>query len=132
MCKTAMSAQARYEVRTGQALEKGGVCQQQTDGGAHGSLTKEEISYVIRRRLRNVRACYQATVRVIHRPQGTVSTQFLIAPNGRVASACIVESELKDSEIETCLAYEILTWRFPEPREGGCVVVSYPFDFTAD
>jgi hypothetical protein len=82
--------------------------------------------------LHDVRSCYDATLSVLHKPQGKVVTQFLIAPNGRVASSCIVESALKDSEIETCLAYEILTWRFPDPVGGGCVVVTYPFNFSPD
>ena len=40
------------------------------------------------------------------------------------------ETTLRDRTVESCVASKIRTWRFPIPKGGGEVFVTYPFIFT--
>ena len=55
--------------------------------------------------------------------------RFTIAPNGQVAKVKIAESGLDDAAVEGCLTGVMKTLRFPQPKGGGVVVVTYPFVF---
>jgi TonB family protein len=79
----------------------------------------------------DVRACYdQALAR---RPSlaGTLSVEFVIGPKGDVTSATVTRSTLGDAAMEDCVVRKARGWRFPAPRGGGTVKVSYPFRFEA-
>ena len=53
-----------------------------------------------------------------------------IDPAGAVTEAHTQESTLHDRTVESCVAAKIKTWRFPIPKGGGEVFVTYPFIFT--
>ncbi|TVR02207.1 MAG: TonB family protein [Deltaproteobacteria bacterium] len=95
-----------------------------------GQLDREIIQRVIREHRREIRACYEAELQRNENLRGRVAIEFVIAPDGSVASAQVAESSLNSREVENCVTNRMRRWRFPEPRGGGIVRVTYPFDFT--
>lgn len=94
-----------------------------------GSLDKEIIRRVIKQHLAQIRYCYEKEL--VRSPGlfGKVATRFTISANGRVQSASVAQSTLKNSEVERCITAKIRTWKFPKPKGGGIVIVKYPFIF---
>lgn len=95
-----------------------------------GGLDAEIIRRVIRERRREVQACYEAELQRNPDLSGRVVFNFVITPDGSVASATVKESSLNNSDVESCIANRMRRWRFPEPRGGGLVRVDYPFQFS--
>lgn len=95
-----------------------------------GQLDREIIQRVIREHRREIRACYEAELQRNPNLRGRVAIEFVIAPDGSVASATVAESSMNSREVEACVTTRMRRWRFPEPRGGGIVRVTYPFDFT--
>lgn len=94
-----------------------------------GSLDKELIRRVIKQHLAQIRYCYEKEL--VRSPGlfGKVATNFTISADGRVQSASVSESTLKNAEVERCITAKIRTWKFPKPKGGGIVIVKYPFIF---
>lgn len=57
-------------------------------------------------------------------------TSFIIAPDGRVQTAGIVEATLDDPALHECMLAVIRGLRFPPPAGGGVVGVNYPWVFS--
>ena len=101
-------------------------------GGAvlMGSLTTEEIKHGITGGMTQIFACWENTVR--HQPDhqgGGVVVNFVIGSRGTVNSAVVATSELNLPDTEGCIARGFERLRFPSPRGGGIVRVSYPITF---
>ncbi len=94
-----------------------------------GSLSKEIIQRVIRRRRNSVRYCYEKALKSNPTLQGKLVLKLIILATGRV-TAKIGEDTLKDGKVAECVAKQAARWRFPKPAGGGTVVVSYPFMFS--
>jgi hypothetical protein len=93
---------------------------------AQGDLDKAEIRRVVKSSLEKISACY--TKALLDNPAlaGTVSTQFFIAPSGKVASAT---ASGVDPAVAECVAGVVKALEFPKPKGGGGVQVNYPFTF---
>lgn len=100
------------------------------DPSITGGLDAEIIRRVIRERRREVQACYEAELQRTPDLAGRVVFNFVITPDGSVASATVRESSLNNDAVESCIANRMRRWRFPEPRGGGLVRVDYPFQFS--
>ena len=96
-----------------------------------GSLTKAEISRVIRRNLPRFKFCYEKQLAANPDLAGKVAVSFTIAPTGAVARASVQESSMNEAAVESCVARVMKSLKFPKPRGGGIVVVTYPFVFAA-
>jgi hypothetical protein len=96
-------------------------------------LHRNIIRRVIRRRTNQVKYCYQKVLMKHPKAKGRLVARFIISGSGRVSNAYIAQSTFKvgRAQIAACISREILRWRFPKPKGGGKVVVSYPFVFTA-
>ncbi len=97
-----------------------------------GQLDRSIIQRVIRQHRREIRACYESALQRDPDLDGRVVVAFVIDPSGSVAGSRIESSTIGNSSVENCVATRVRRWRFPEPRGGGTVRVSYPFVFTAD
>ena len=82
---------------------------------------------MVRRRLGEVRHCYEQGL--ISQPDisGTVSVRFVIGPTGSVSAATVAGSSLGAARVDSCVASAVRRWTFPAPEGGGMVAVTYPF-----
>ncbi len=96
-----------------------------------GSLSKEEIGRVIRRNLARFKYCYEKQLNANPNLGGKISIYFTIAPTGSVAQAKVRETSMNNKKVESCTTKVMRSLKFPKPRGGGIVVVTYPFVFAA-
>jgi TonB family protein len=91
-------------------------------------LTEQQIARVVRLHRTALRYCYE--LEAVRRPNltGSVRVQWRIDLSGRVSSARIATSSLRDATVEGCVVRQVRGWRFPEP-DGGEVIVTHPFMF---
>lgn len=101
------------------------------DGGAP-PLTREEVRLVVRAKLADVRACFDAGLADDPELGGRLRVRFTITPEGRAVDAEIVEDELAPSPVGACIVERLASWQFPRPRDGRALRVAYPFVFTAE
>lgn len=92
-------------------------------------LTKEEVGRVIHGHLSEIRYCYEsAMVRSAH-VEGKLLVDFVIGGSGVVKSAQVKQSNLGDPRLDDCIVRRLVKWKFPNPKGGVDVSVSYPFLF---
>ena len=96
-----------------------------------GDLERSAIELGLRSKMETFRNCYQRQIqRTPNLPGGKVTVQFLINTDGIVERARIERTSLQNDDVERCLIQNLEGTQFPIPRNGGTVVVSYPFSFT--
>ncbi|MBZ4422510.1 adventurous gliding motility protein GltG [Myxococcus sp. RHSTA-1-4] len=100
-----------------------------SDPEVMGSLDKELIRKVIQMNRGQIRYCYESLLNRYPKLGGKVAVKFVITATGSVASSSVAQSTAGNAELETCVAGRVRTWKFPEPKGGGVVVVTYPFIF---
>ena len=94
-----------------------------------GSLDPEIVRHVVREHAGQLRSCYESELTRTPGISGKVIMKWLINGDGRVMQAQVAETQMKNANVEDCLATRIKTWSFPKPKGGGIVVVTYPFVF---
>jgi TonB family protein len=99
------------------------------DPWTKGSLEKEIIRRVVRRHLNEVKYCYEQEVMKHRDIGGRLVVQFTIAGNGTVSSSAVATS-MGNSTVDHCVTEAVRRWDFPQPKNGGVVIVSYPFVLT--
>ncbi|MBP9087237.1 MAG: AgmX/PglI C-terminal domain-containing protein [Kofleriaceae bacterium] len=93
---------------------------------SQGDLDKAIIRRYIKRNEAKFSYCYEKQLLVDKNLAGTVMTQFLISPNGTVATA---SGKGVSGDVANCVASVIKAIAFPAPKGGGSVQVNYPFIF---
>ena len=104
-----------------------GVSFQPGGSMVRGGLERSEVEAVITENISQIRFCYNRGLRSRPNLQGKVTSNFTIGSAGEVKVARIKDSSLGEAEVENCISEKIASWKFPQPRGGGEVVVSYPF-----
>ncbi len=94
-----------------------------------GRLSKREIGAVIRGQLNRYLECYDLMLALGHRNAGTVRLRIVIAPTGKVQEATIADTDLHAPRTEACMRDVTYGLHFPQPTDGGMVVVTFPFHF---
>lgn len=94
-----------------------------------GGLDKEIIAAFIRENIGHILYCYERSLSANPNLFGKVSVKFTIAGTGKVETQAIGESTLRNKQVESCILDKISRWKFPEPKGGVKVVVTYPFLF---
>jgi TonB family protein len=91
-----------------------------------GELGRDEIHKVVHDHLDQVVACYTR-----HHPDmtGWLTIGWTIDAQGEVIRTVVQRSTSGKAALAECVMAEIRSWRFPKPRGGGEVEVSYPFHF---
>jgi outer membrane biosynthesis protein TonB len=96
-----------------------------------GALDKSLIDAVIKRNMRRIRYCYQRQLPKDPTLGGKIVVKFVISKDGSVSKASIRSSSMASPAVESCIANKVFrTLKFPEPKGGGIVIVSYPFIFS--
>ncbi len=96
-----------------------------------GGLDKEVIAKVIAGYLGEIRYCYERQLSAEPDLYGKVQVKFTIDANGDVPEYRIGTSTLKSAMVEGCILRRVARWKFPKPKGGTQVLVSYPFMFKA-
>jgi hypothetical protein len=83
---------------------------------------------MIHQRGRQIRGCYERSLKRDPSLNGTVSLRIKVGPIGQVTQALIepAASTLADAQVATCLEHEALSWHFANGRNATVV---YPFVF---
>ena len=95
-----------------------------------GSIDPELIRKVVHEHRAQIRTCYETQLNSRPNLAGKLVSAWTIDQSGTVTEAHTQESTLRDHTVEQCVASKIKTWRFPIPKGGGEVFVTYPFIFT--
>jgi len=95
-----------------------------------GSLDRSEIQRVMDRAMSRIRYCYERALTADADLEGKLTTMFIIGGAGDVQSANVVQSTLS-GEVDGCVNRVLKSLKFPAPKGGGTVNVTYPFVFTA-
>jgi hypothetical protein len=94
-----------------------------------GSLDKEIIRRIVQEHASQIRYCYERELTRTPGIFGKIKMKWVINGEGKVTQAQTEETQMKNANVENCLATKIKTWVFPKPKGGGIVIVSYPFVF---
>lgn len=92
-----------------------------------GALDKDIIRRIVRAHINEVRHCYNQGLARAEDLSGTLTVDFTINANGRVAEAEEASTTVPDRRVNRCIVKAVKRWKFPKPRGGGSVEVSYPF-----
>ncbi len=92
-----------------------------------GSLAKNVIRAEIRRHTNRVKVCYATGLKRSPNLGGRVTVEFTIGATGKVVRSVVRSTTLGDRPVEQCIAKVARSYRFPKPRGGGIVIVTYPF-----
>jgi TonB family protein len=96
-----------------------------------GGLDRDVIARVIQRHQSEIKFCYEAELQRDPSLGGKVAVAWTIDPGGSVSEAAVSESSMGSAAVERCILDRLRRWRFPEPRGGGVVAVTFPWIFKA-
>jgi hypothetical protein len=91
-----------------------------------GRLDRKTVQRIIRQNLSGIKWCYQDALQRNKSLKGKVKLAFTILPTGKVANPNAINPSIKDQKLLSCIKGRMKRWRFPAPKEGGVVKVSYP------
>lgn len=107
----------------------GGVGLIEEESEVVGGLDREVIAQYIKSQLGQILYCYERQLSASPELYGKVAVKFTIAGTGQVESQAINQTTLKSIPVEGCILNKVAKWKFPEPKGGTKVVVTYPFLF---
>jgi len=93
-----------------------------------GGLDKAVIRRYVRRQLDKIRYCYEKELLAQPGLAGTVSTEFLIEPDGTVSSST---AQGMTEAVDSCVADVLSHIAFPAAQTHMPTTVHYPFSFRA-
>ena len=99
------------------------------DATVDEGLTKEEVAKVIHSHMNEIRYCYESAILADPSLAGKVLVDFKIGAQGSVSTAQSAENTMNNVHVGGCLIEKLKNWKFPQPRGGVQVAVSYPFIF---
>jgi outer membrane biosynthesis protein TonB len=95
-----------------------------------GGLSREEIAKVVRQHVAEINYCYEKGLIADASLTGKMNVLWNIGADGRVTITRIINSELRNGQVHSCITGNIRTWEFPKPTGGNIVEVTYPFLFS--
>ncbi len=99
-----------------------------------GGLSREEIQRVISRVMSQIKYCYEKELNKDPNLEGKLVMFWLISGSGDVTTASASQNTFAGGAaqpIEQCVTRIIQRLKFPTPKGGGVVNVTYPFVFAA-
>lgn len=100
-----------------------------SDAESSGGLDKSVIAAIVREHLGQIKHCYERQLLVDPNLFGKVIAHWSINGSGLVDETSVKKSTMGSAAVENCVLAKIRTWKFPKPKGGGKVIVSYPFLF---
>lgn len=107
---------------------KGVISVPAADTDVSVGLTKDQVGQTIRKYMADVRYCYEAAL--IRNPtlEGKLVMDFTVRPTGSVGRRTVKQSS-SDNVLDQCIVQKLSRWKFPKPKGGVSVDISYPFIF---
>jgi biopolymer transport protein ExbD len=97
-----------------------------------GGLDSDIIFRIVRAHIKEVQRCHEEGLSKNPSLAGSVSINFVITGEGKVASAAVEENTLDNVVVASCIAKAVKRWIFPKPKGGGNVIVTYPFELSVE
>jgi TonB family protein len=94
-------------------------------------LPRDVVMAVIRRHQSEMKHCYERELQQNAQLSGKIAVTWTIDATGSIADAMVAESGVDNSNVEACMLERIRRWKFPEPKGGGVVVITFPWVFHA-
>ncbi len=94
-----------------------------------GSLSHSEIQHIVAEHRSHIRYCYEKELAKAPQLEGRVDVSFVIGSDGSVR---LSKADGLDPKVASCVLAVIDSMKFPAPKGGGIVKVSYPFVFRAE
>jgi len=104
-----------------------GILEEETE--VQGGLDRSVIARVIESHLGQIRYCYERQLSANPGLYGKVQVRFAISSNGSVQTQNVGRTTLNSAMVEGCILRRVAGWRFPKPKGGTRVLVTYPFLF---
>lgn len=95
-----------------------------------GGLSQQVVGRYIKRYWAQFKYCYERQLTKDPNLYGKITITFTIAGNGRVSDSTVIQSTMHNANVEECVLRVVRRIRFPAPKGGGEVIVTYPFMFT--
>jgi len=96
---------------------------------AIGGLDKALIAAVVQANIGQIKHCYEKQLLIDPNIYGKIVMDWVIASTGLVNKAAVKKTTMNNTTVENCIATKIKGWKFPQPKGGGNVIVTYPFLF---
>ena len=96
-----------------------------------GGLDRDVIAEVIKRNLGQIRYCYERQLSSDPKLYGKVLVNFAIGADGGVFDTKVGNTTMRNAMVEGCILRRVAGFKFPLPKGGTTVKVSYPFLFKA-
>ena len=99
-----------------------------------GGLSREEIQRVISRVMSQIKYCYEKELNKDPNLEGKLVASWIISGSGDVQSANMAENTFGGASaqpVSQCVLRIIQRLKFPSPKGGGQVFVTYPFVFSS-
>lgn len=93
-----------------------------------GTVNEGGVLAVLNKNMERFRYCYEKSLLRNPALAGVVKMAWTITTSGSATSANVVNSQLNDNALHSCLQKTITSLKFP-PAKGGNAEVSYPFNF---
>jgi TonB family protein len=115
-----------YGTGSGSMKRRGTTSVRLGQSSSAGSLDKNIIRRIIRSHIASIKRCYERQLLVDPGLAGKVVARFTIGANGDVVAS---SASGLHPNVDSCVTRVIRRMRFPKPKGGGVVKVSYPFIF---
>lgn len=107
----------------------GGVGLIEEEGDIIGGLDRDIIAGYIKSQLGQILYCYERQLSANPDLYGKVAIKFTIDGDGSVETQRIGSTTLRNQTVEGCILQKVSKWKFPAPKGGTKVLVTYPFLF---
>jgi len=94
-----------------------------------GGLDKDVIAKIVHRHQNEIKYCYEKELQKDPNLYGKVAVFWVIDATGAVAKTTVAQTTMGNSSVENCILTRVQRWRFPQPKGGGIVKVTYPWIF---
>lgn len=113
----------------GQGIGGGGYKLVEEESIVDGGLDKSVIAAIIQNNLSQIKYCYER--QLVAEPDlfGKVVARWEINAGGTVENTSVKQTTLNSTPVEQCMMGKISGWKFPQPKNGVRVTVTYPFLF---
>lgn len=96
-------------------------------GDKDSGISDSDVAAIVNKNIGQIRFCYEKGLQNQPGMGGRVAVDWVIDGAGSVKSALVRQSSLHSSPVENCIIKKIKAWKFPLPRGGVEVKVSFPF-----